>query len=91
VAKKKDLQLTIRGISPELAEAVRRLAREEGISLNKAAVRMLAKGANLGPHKNAGATGNDIDHLFGTWTESEAKAFFKSIEWCEQVDEDLWK
>ena len=87
----KDLQLTIRGISPELAEAVRRLAREEGISLNKAAVRLLAKGANLGPGKKAGAIGNDLDHLFGTWTESEAKAFFKSVECCEQVDKDFWK
>lgn len=40
-------QLTIRGFDDELSERIRREAEEEGISLSKAALRLLRRGAGL--------------------------------------------
>lgn len=86
------MQITIRGIEPELEQILRRLSRDEGISLNKAALRLLARGANLNrPRADPQTIGQDLDHLFGTWTRKEAEDFQRSIQSCEQVDEDFWK
>ena len=40
-------QLTVRGFDDELSAIMRRLAKQEGISLNQAALRLLRKGAGI--------------------------------------------
>lgn len=86
------MQVTLRGIEPEIARIIARIAHEEGISLNKAALRLLAKGADLPRKTDDRATiGHDLDHLFGTWSESEARDFLQVIRSCEQVDEGFWQ
>ncbi len=79
------MQLTIRGLSPELEQRLQQLAVEEKISLNKAALKLLAEGAGLTEGKKT-VIGQDLDHLFGTWKASEAENFLKSIKSCEQID-----
>ena len=32
--------------------------------------------------------GQDLYHLFATWTASEAEEFLKALKFCEQLDED---
>ena len=81
-------QLTLRGFDDELRDHLRSLAAREGISLNKAALRLLRKGAGL----TAGAGGNgkigsSLDHLFGTWTDEEADAFDALLQQFETIDE----
>ena len=86
------MQVTIRGIDPGLAKVLKKLSLEEGISLNKAALKLLAKGAGL--KREAGEArqiGQDLDHLFGTWTEAETTEFLDAIRSCEQIDEGFWK
>jgi len=83
-------QLTIRGLDKRLLRAIRDLARRERISLNKAALRLLSQGAGVGPAHRPKRIGNSLDHLFGTWSGAEAKAFHESIRPCEQIDEELW-
>lgn len=83
------MQLTLRGLSPELESCIQRLAAEEKISLNKAALKLLAKGAGLTKDKKT-VIGKDLDHLFGTWKALEAETFLESIKSCEQIDADFW-
>jgi len=84
--------LSIRGIDPRVSAELRRIAAEEGISLNKAALKLLAKGAGITPEKRPARTiGHDLDHLAGKWTEAEARAFLESIRTCEEIDEEHWK
>ena len=40
-------QLTVRGFGEDLSAAIRRLAAEEQVSLNQAALRLLRRGAGL--------------------------------------------
>ena len=84
-------QLTLRARDPKLDRAIRALARREGISLNRAALRLLEKGAGLSRADDDGdRIGSSLDHLIGTWSAAEADAFLESIKSCEQVDEELW-
>ena len=34
---------------------------------------------------------NDLDHLVGTWSEKEYRAFQKKIAEFEKIDENVWK
>ncbi len=51
-------QLTVRGSGDELARAIRRLASRDGTSLNRAAVKLMRRGAGL-------AEGQDADVVAG--------------------------
>jgi hypothetical protein len=84
-------QLTLRGLDRRLQREIRELARREGLSLNKAALRLLEKGAGIRPDDKADRIGSSLDHLIGTWTEDEADALLESIQSCEQVDRKLWE
>jgi hypothetical protein len=83
-------QITLRGLDPRLDRAIRELARREGISLNRAALRLLARGAGLSEERRD-RIGNSLDPLIGTWSEREAAALLDSIQACEQIDPELWE
>lgn len=84
--------LSVRGIDPRVAAEIRRIAKEEGISLNRAALKLLERGAGIEPQKSKPKTiGHDLDHLAGTWTEAEEQEFLDFIRPCEQIDEEFWK
>ena len=84
-------QLTIRGLDPALVARLRELSEREGISLNKAALRLLRKGAGLETPARADVVGSSLDHLFGTWSQAEVDEFEHAVEIFEQVDESLWR
>lgn len=83
-------QLTLRGLDKRLLQRIKELARQERISMNKAAVRLLERGAGLAPSAPADRIGHSLDHVIGTWSAGEAKAFGEATRSCEQIDEDLW-
>jgi hypothetical protein len=84
-------QLTLRGFDSRLARELERVARQEGISLNKAALRLMRLGAGLEEQGAPATIGHSLDDLIGTWTRREAESFLRSIESCDQVDEELWR
>ena len=85
-------QLTIRGFDEELANRIRDLARREGISLNRAVLRLLRRGAGLGDgNRDADIVGDSLDHLIGTWTEEEAVEMGRALEDLSRVDEAKWR
>ena len=84
-------QLTVRGFDDELDLIVRHLAKQEGISLNQAALRLLRKGAGLTDNKgNPNVIGASLDDLFGVWSQDEADSFNDTLEVFEVVDEAAW-
>ena len=84
-------QLTVRGFDDELSASLRRLAKSEGISLNKAALKLMRKGAGLtGSKGNPNVVGNSLDDLFGVWSREEAESFDSALEFFETVDESKW-
>lgn len=83
-------QLTIRGFDDELADYIRNLARREGISLNRAVMRLVRRGANL-DEPDADVVGSSLDHLMGTWTVEEADAIDRALQDFSRIDEAMWK
>jgi hypothetical protein len=84
-------QLTLRGFDPQLERCLRDLAREREISLNKAALLLLRRGAGLEqPTGAAGAVESALDSFVGVWSESDEREFLASLEGLEQVDPGLW-
>ena len=84
-------QLTVRGFSPRLADVIRRRAEAQGLSLNKAVLRMLEEAAGLRrPAGGSGSIGDALDEHAGTWTAAEARRLKRAVADFEQVDPDLW-
>jgi hypothetical protein len=85
-------QLTVRGFDPELERRLRRLAREEKISLTCAAIRLMRKGAGLDGESRVGRPiGKALDRFFGNWTDEQADAIERAVEDFEVIDEEMWK
>ena len=85
-------QLTIRGFDEELADRIRQLASREGISLNRAVLRLLRRGAGLGERNDQpNVVGDSLDHLIGTWTAEEATEMDRALEDFSRIDEGMWK
>ena len=85
-------QLTIRGFGGDLERAIRQLARRDGLSLNRAALKLLRRGAGLPDAQGDGRNiGSALDDLFGSWSQDEADLFDAALEVFESVDESAWR
>lgn len=85
-------QLTVRGFDDDLEDAMRRFAQCEGVSLNKAALRLLRKGAGLS--EIAGEDdfiGSSLDHLIGKWSQEEYDETDAVLKEFDVIDEAIWK
>lgn len=85
-------QLSLRGFDKELTRRLKEVARREGLSLNKAAILLMRRGAGLVQSPESAATvGDALDGFIGRWSEEQERKLLQSIEVCEAVDETLWK
>jgi hypothetical protein len=85
-------QLTLRGFDPELERRIQKVARDEGISLNQAVLRLLRKGAGLDTVKeDDDVVGAALDDLIGTWSDEEAEEFDRAVSDFDAIDEEMWR
>ncbi len=85
-------QLTIRGFEEELTLQIRKLARNEGISLNQAVLRLLRKGAGLsGKKERPDVVGSSLDDFIGTWSAKETEEIKRAVADFEEIDEKMWE
>ena len=82
--------ITIRGIEDEISEKCKKIAEEEGKSLNQFVLDALKERVGLKKTKKHTAVYNDLDHLFGIWSEEEYKAIQKKIDSERKIDKELW-
>lgn len=82
--------ITLRNIPADIARRIQRVARDEGISLNKAAIRLLRE-ATAAERRDAGPPYHDLDHLAGTWTEKEADEFDAALRVQRRIDRKMWR
>ena len=85
-------QLTVRGFDQALINRIRRLANQDGISLNQAVLKLLRRGAGIGaPQGGRSVVGTSLDHLIGTWTRDEAEALDRALADLAEIDESMWQ
>ena len=74
-----------RNIPPEVQDAIRKRADADGLSLNRAVLRMLEEATGQRPSSRP-TLHHDLDHLAGTWSDAEATAFETSLAEQRRVD-----
>ena len=84
-------QLTVRGFGDELSQAIRRLANRDGTSLNRAAVKLMRRGAGLDDGQGPDTVGSSLDDLIGTWSGAEADEMERALRHFETIDEAAWE
>ena len=85
-------QLTIRGFDRDLERRLRELAASQQISLNRAALTLMRRGAGLaGPAETTtDRVGTKLDSFIGVWSKEDETEFLKALEPLEQIDPELW-
>lgn len=86
------MQLSLRGLDGALERHIRELAAKEGISLNKAALRVLRRGAGLSDGTAARRRiGDALDAFIGSWDEARAREVTDATAVLDAVDDEFWK
>lgn len=85
-------QITVRGFDDQLDEQLRQLAKQRDISITKAAVFLMRKGAGLRPD-NSGpeVVGQSLDSFIGSWSVAQEQAVRDAVRDLETVDTSFWK
>ena len=85
------MQLTVRGIPRDLEKLLCEEAALEGVSLNKVALRLMARAAGLETKRSASRVGASLEHLMGAWSTDESLEFDAATAVFSQVDESFWQ
>ena len=80
------MQITIRGIDSEVEKEIRKIARADEKSINQVVKEIIHK-----EFKSPEAPASSLKEMAGGWTADEALEFERSIESCEQADEEMWR
>ncbi len=78
-------QLTLRGMEPELELALRRLAKTERTSLNKAALKLIRRGAGLPEPGEVPGIGDGLDDWVGSMTAGDARAIASAVDELDRL------
>jgi hypothetical protein len=84
-------QLTLRDLDPRVLDEIERVARVEGLSLNKAAAKILKAGAGIRDAPESRCIGAAVDRFVGSLPVGEARRLAKSLRSLEHIDDELWK
>lgn len=82
--------VTIRGIEPEVSEKLKLTAAEQGKSVNQLTVEIIKKSLGLTKEKKFSREYDDLDNLFGRWSEDEFTEISSKITKERQIDQNIW-
>jgi hypothetical protein len=84
-------QLTIRGFDEQLERCLRQLATERRISLNRAALALMRRGAGLTVRRDSpDRVGAGLDTFIGVWSDDDESELRRALEPFEQIDPGFW-
>ncbi len=83
--------ITLRNVPEPIDNAIRKKAKKQGLSINKALVQILEE--HLGEKKTQAGKHrfHDLDALAGSWTEEDAIAFDQTLAQQRAIDLTLWQ
>ena len=80
----KCVTISLRNLPPEIESAITETSQREGISLNKATIRLLESFLRK-PLRN-----QEFDEFLGQWSKEEADAFDQALREMRKVDPLDW-
>jgi len=82
--------MTLRGVDESLAQTLKELAHNQGVSLNTLALRLIREATGVDKRKRT-LVHHDLDTLAGTWSVEDESAFRNATRSLEAVDDEMWK
>ena len=82
--------LTLRGLRPDIAEEVRRQAARSGKSMNRCILDLIEANV-VGDTTGKPREYSDLDLLFGSLTEEDAKYIEEAAADSRTIDEEQWR
>ena len=83
--------VTIRGVEPEVAKKLKLTAAEQGKSINQLTLEIIKESLGLKKEKKYSREYDDLDDLFGRWSDDEFKEIHAKIKKERQIDQEFWK
>jgi hypothetical protein len=80
--------ITLRNVPPAVARVVNERAARDGVSLNKAVIRLLEEALGV---TSAARVHHDLDAFIGVWSESEARRIERAVAEGRRVEPEMWR
>jgi hypothetical protein len=80
------MQYTLRNVPNAVDEALRRVARQQGKSLNEVAIEALARGAGVTGER---CRQRDLNDIAGSWRKDPA--FDSALAAQDTIDKEMWR
>jgi hypothetical protein len=77
--------ISLRNLPPDIQKAIEDTSRREGISLNKATIRLLEASLRKPRHNT------DFDEFFGVWSGAQADQFDAALREMRQIEPADWE
>jgi hypothetical protein len=81
--------MTVRGIDSVLAQKLSRAAKERGESVNQLVVETIRKSFGINKEKRVSRVYDDLDALFGRWSQDEFETIQGTIDQQRTIDEEI--
>ena len=83
--------ITIRGIDSSVSSKLKQVAKKERKSVNQLVLDMIKQNIGMQKRKKYTKKYNDLDHLFGKWTNAEFDKIQGIINSQRKIDLELWE
>ena len=83
--------ITIRGLDDTIKKNLKRMAGQEGKSVNQFVLDTIKERVGLKKEKKYTVVHHDMDKLFGIWSENEFKHIQGKIDSERKIDKELWQ
>jgi len=82
--------ITIRGINSDMSVKLKQVAKSEKKSVNQLVLDLLKQNIGMQKKKRYTRTHNDLDDLFGRWSDAEFDKIQGSVDRLRKIDLELW-
>ena len=83
--------ITIRGVEPRVSQELKKAASEGNKSVNQFIIDIIKEKLGMYKTKRFTKTYDDLDHLFGKWSQKEYKEIQNRIDKERKIDRELWE
>jgi len=83
--------ITVRGIEPDVAVKLKEIASKENKSINQLLLDLIQIRVGMKKEKRFTRSYDDLDSLFGKWSDQEFKTIQTKIDHGRVIDWELWK
>lgn len=83
--------VTVRGVDSEVAAKLKSIASQQGKSINQLILEIIKADLGFKTAKKYSREYDDLDHLFGRWSDDEYREIQSKIDQARQIDQELWE